>query len=358
MENNYDFNTYNINEGYYEKYSQNMIKSARSTFSRFSLSLFLYVVIAYAVSFVAEFLIIIFLGVEKSSLLFENIYFQWLMGVGPMYLISFPVLFLVTRKMKTAPRIRRKLPFDEFLIFFLISQAVMFAGNVIGTTITDLISAVFKIEITDATSELIESSPIWLIILVAVVIGPIIEELIFRKLMIDRLSRFGDGIAILVSSVAFGLFHGNLHQLFYATFLGFMLGYIYTRTGNCLYTILLHMLINFFGSVAVLPILDSYSVIEELSALFATGKMVAYDFHVFVTNLLTVASYSVIQYALVGAGTVLAILNFKNRVFSDFQKVSEFKLPKEKRANVILLNVGTILFLVISLILTVLSLFL
>ena len=48
----------------------------------------------------------------------------------------------------------------------------------------------------------------------------------FRKLIIDRMSIYGDKLAIIVSSIAFGLFHGNFYQIFYATLIGFILGYV------------------------------------------------------------------------------------------------------------------------------------
>ena len=39
----------------------------------------------------------------------ENIYFSWVLGVGPMYLIGLPILLLITRNMQTKKRERQKL---------------------------------------------------------------------------------------------------------------------------------------------------------------------------------------------------------------------------------------------------------
>ena len=57
--------------------------------------------------------------------------------------------------------------------------------------------------------------------------------------------------AILLSGFMFDLFHKNLQQFIYATVIGIIFAYIYIRTGRLRYSIILHMLINFMGSVVV-----------------------------------------------------------------------------------------------------------
>ena len=45
-----------------------------------------------------------------------------------------------------------------------------------------------------------------------VICAPILEEYIFRKLIVDRTVKYGQGVAIVLSGLMFGLFHGNLNQ--------------------------------------------------------------------------------------------------------------------------------------------------
>ena len=66
-----------------------------------------------------------------------------------------------------------------------------------------------------------------------VIVGPIFEEWLFRKQLIDHTRKYGEKTAILLSGLAFGLFHMNLFQFFYAFLLGLMFGYVYTRTSSC-----------------------------------------------------------------------------------------------------------------------------
>jgi membrane protease YdiL (CAAX protease family) len=84
------------------------------------------------------------------------------------------------------------------------------------------------------------------------VLAPIFEELIYRKLIIDRTRRYGELTAITYSALAFGLFHCNIYQLFYAFALGLIFGYVYVRTGNILMTIVMHMIVN-SSSVIMAP---------------------------------------------------------------------------------------------------------
>ena len=358
MNGNYDYSTHTSAHGnepdYYAMYTQEKTAEARNVFSRYNLALFLFTVIAYAVIIVAEVFIILFLGRDGALRFFDNVYVEWIFGVGPMYLIAFPIFVLLIKGMKTAKREKKKMSAGEFLSLLLIGEGLMFVGNIIGQTLNSFIGAILGREVTNSTSELIDNSPIWLIFLVTVILAPIIEELMFRKFMIDRFSRYGDLLAVIVSSVAFGLFHGNFYQFFYATMLGFILGYIYTRTRNVKYSILMHMIINFFGSVAVMPLLDIISNLGVMMSILETGGQI--DFSAFIQNTFIIASYYVIQFAIYIAGIVTLIFYITHRLFK-FENKYDYKLQRERTAGVILLNVGTILFLAASLVLFGISIF-
>ena len=79
--------------------------------------------------------------------------------------------------------------------------------------------------------------------------APLTEEISFRGLM---LSRFNKGlpawIGIVISSVLFGLVHGNAIWFVYAALLGAIFCLIANRTGSILPTLLLHILFNAVGT--------------------------------------------------------------------------------------------------------------
>lgn len=79
-------------------------------------------------------------------------------------------------------------------------------------------------------------------------IAPIFEELIFRNFLQKKLSkRYSISVSIIFSSFLFAISHVSLNQLTTAFFLGLILGYVFHKTKNIIYPILLHSLSNFFA---------------------------------------------------------------------------------------------------------------
>jgi membrane protease YdiL (CAAX protease family) len=74
-------------------------------------------------------------------------------------------------------------------------------------------------------------------------IGPIVEELIFRGAIMRSLERFGLNFSIVISSLIFGLFHIFTVQAVFAFFIGMILGYIASRY-SLKWSILAHIMIN------------------------------------------------------------------------------------------------------------------
>lgn len=196
-------------------------KRARGRFSRFFLALSLYTLVSYAVMVGASYLAA--LPRFEGNAFLASPEFTVLMNCIAMYVIALPILYLTVFKMKGATRYKTRMSAKEFAMLFFVSYALMIAGSFIGTIVNETIGTALGKEITDSTAELISDIPLWLTVAVPVIIGPIVEEFIFRKLLMDKLGTYGDRLAISVSAIAFGLFHGNLSQFFYAVFLGFVL---------------------------------------------------------------------------------------------------------------------------------------
>ena len=337
-----------------DSYRDLMCKDARRSFSRFHLGLFAYIASAYVLGILAELFLLIFFK-ESYEGIVTSLAYQWIMGVAPMYLVGLPVLYIIVKPMPKSSHQKSKLTLGEFLIFFAIAQALMIIGNTIGTTLNDFFGALLGDEISNSTSELIESSPIWVTLIVAVIIGPVVEELIFRKLMLDRLSRFGAWPAILISGFSFGLFHGNFYQFFYAALLGVLLAFITVKTGNWIYSVIMHVIINFFGSVAVMPIIEISEKFTEALENAAAGQSI--DMADFVIGGMAVISYAIVEYAAAIAGIVLLVLAIRNKWFK-IKSTAEANIPRESIFSVVFFNVGTIIFFVTSMILFLISIIL
>ncbi len=81
--------------------------------------------------------------------------------------------------------------------------------------------------------------------LMIAVAAPILEETLFRGIILKAmLKKYTPWKAIIISAVAFGVFHLNPWQFLYATVIGIYLGYIYWKTRSLFYPILIHFLLN------------------------------------------------------------------------------------------------------------------
>jgi membrane protease YdiL (CAAX protease family) len=77
------------------------------------------------------------------------------------------------------------------------------------------------------------------------VVGPIVEELMYRGAgMTLLLARYGAPVAVLVTSLAFGLGHGLLRALAALVFFGLVIALLRLRTRSLYPCILVHSLFN------------------------------------------------------------------------------------------------------------------
>ena len=165
------------------------------------------------------------------------------------YILPLPIFLYLMNKLEKQEINSNKLTIKKFIVYIAISLTLMWIGNLIGLTITEILGNLIQSEIANPIVETIDSSSIYTNLLLMVIMAPIFEEIIFRKLLIDRTIKYGKGVSILLSALIFGLFHGNLNQFFYAFLIGGFFAYVYIKTGKIIYTILLHLTVNFFGSI-------------------------------------------------------------------------------------------------------------
>ena len=67
------------------------------------------------------------------------------------------------------------------------------------------------------------------IILFTCIVGPVFEEILFRDIILNLLKILGNKSAIIISSILFGIYHGNIEQAIYAILIGIILGYVATE---------------------------------------------------------------------------------------------------------------------------------
>lgn len=160
-----------------------------------------------------------------------------LLSTGAMVL-GIVVLWLLYRKKDPMPLERHKaLP------------VVCLAGGFMALTMNLLIGyiylAVSKGSIPESNNDM--HLPIIIAIIMYVVASPIVEEFVFRWLMQGRIKRMlGRSIAVIVTALFFGIYHGSLLQGIYAFIMGIALSCVYDWTNSLLAPILFHMSANAF----------------------------------------------------------------------------------------------------------------
>ncbi len=302
---------------------------ARRTYSRTMLNLALYAVIGEALIFAVT-LMLQLTGhpVDKLS---NTV--RYAVHFGIMYLISFPLYLLLSKPIAASKPPRHKLGFWQWLLCFCMSEGMAVTGALAGAVVTYIISALFHIETgTDFLQTGFSSEGYGLFTLAAAFGAPIVEEMLFRKVLIDRIRKYGEGTAILLSGILFGLYHGNFTQFFYAAMLGMFFAYIYLRTGNILNTIFLHMAINTLSSVVAGTLMRNIGW-ERIRSI-ASGDIS--EAMKLLPKLIPFLIYDAVIYSVAIAGIIVLIVNRK-KIHLEAPLI---RLPQDKQFKTACINIG------------------
>ena len=275
---------------------------------------------------------------------------MWIGSFAPVYLVAIPVGLLIMRKLPTQKPEDNKLSFRQLFVFIPMSMCLMYIGNLIGNALSMLLSG------GQAQNALMnyamDTNPIK--ILVVVILAPLLEEFVCRKQIIDRTRQYGEKTAVFLSAFVFALLHKNLFQFFYAFALGIIFAYIYTRTGRLRYSVILHAVVNFLGSV-VAPWVLSYVDLEAIANLDPNlpAEELMQTIMSILPGYLLLMVYANLLMGLSIFGLVLLLIRRKKTQWQQ----SDALLPQDKAGKTVLLNVGMILYMVISTIFIIAALF-
>lgn len=103
-------------------------------------------------------------------------------------------------------------------------------------------------------NELINNSSWILLFVEIVIIAPVFEEIIFRGIILNgMLKKYSPKKAIIVSSLIFGLIHGNLPQGLNAFVLGLVIATVYYYTRSLYISMFMHAANNFLVFFIIVP---------------------------------------------------------------------------------------------------------
>ncbi len=319
--------------------SEEQLKSTRKHFSKLGLAYLLGMLAITLVQMAASMII-----QEIAPQLLASYDSSFLSMMVPMYLIGYPIMILLIRLVpaSTEPVEKKKMSIGKWICAFIMCYACLYLSNLVGTLITTIIGIFKQGAVGNVVLDITSNVSMPTMILVMVIGAPIAEEIIFRKLLVDRVIAYGEGLAIFMSGFMFGLFHGNLNQFVYAFVLGAFLAFIYVRTRNIIYTIAIHMGINLLGSVVATFILEKSGFMELYDMLMTTTDEAAL-MELIMSNIGGLAIYMIYACAIMLVVLIgIILLAVKHKSFK-LQPV-EGALQKGERFKIVFLNVGMILF--------------
>ncbi len=189
------------------------------------------------------------MGIPISSVeafIAEPIINMLLQTVMMIFMLLLPFLILArTEKIKTGESISFAAPKRKITLPFIMAASaygflISAVANVLIAFLMSLGVSVPNVDITYPTD-----IPGIIITVIAVVLMPsFVEEFAIRGVVLGMLRRYGDGFAIVCSSLIFGLMHASITQIPYAFLFGIILAIAAIKTESIWTSVVLHMINN------------------------------------------------------------------------------------------------------------------
>ncbi len=185
-------------------------------------------------------------GVNEFNFVTEPAFLQFLQVVLSTVMFTFPFILLFSAGGFSVSRlVKFKRPKKQDLLpFFLLGISFCAFAN-ISVSIIGNIFASLGIDYQVDFGEKPQGVLGFMLTFIATAIVPaLVEEFACRGIVLGALRKFGDGFAVLCSSILFGVMHGNFQQIPFAFLVGLVLGYITVKTNTIWIAVAVHCFNN------------------------------------------------------------------------------------------------------------------
>lgn len=316
-------------------------KQAKKVFSRLGWSYIAGTAAVYLLQGIA----VVVISLIDSSLL-DSMTVNLLLSGITVYAVGMPLILLLASGMEREPIERHKMKWWQYALALIMCYSLMYVSNILGTMVTTVIGVLKGSDVENNVASYVTNGNMLLNFVLMVVIAPIVEEYVFRKVIVDRTVRYGQGMAIAASGIMFGLFHGNLNQFAYAVGLGAFFAFLYIKTGNIKITMTMHAIINFMGSMVAGWLLKAVDFDKLNEVVSADSPDLEAMTALLMDNLggwMLLALYGMLLFGVVIAGIVLFIVFFKRFKLEP----GRVEIPKGWKLDVLFANTGMLTFCVI-----------
>lgn len=184
-----------------------------------------------------------------------------------------PLFFLlVTKKdMRSTLRLKKNIDAVQIILLILVSLGAFFAVQLVNASFLEFLIS-FMGEPSDISPMADATNVSQLLFELVIIAGlpAICEEIFFRGFVMRSFERYSPVLAVIISSVAFAIMHGNLQQILYAFILGLILGTVVMVTDSLLAGTLMHFTLN------ATSVILSYPPVYELYENFASNYLDIY----------------------------------------------------------------------------------
>ena len=147
--------------------------------------------------------------------------------------------------------------------------AVSIMGQTTAALILSIIALIFSktedfAQVAQALNSRSSMLANFLLYFYACLLGPVLEEIIFRGIVLDSMKEYNERFAIVFSSLIFGLMHCNFPQAINAFIIGLIFGTLYIRSGSLLPSVILHILMNTITSLSQVMTYSSPDIADKL----------------------------------------------------------------------------------------------
>lgn len=164
----------------------------------------------------------------------------------------------------------------QILMCMLLVAGIMvsffYTHAVFGYDMADLFGTE-EITVSDIPTSPLSPFFVFVYLILTAVCPAVVEEMLFRGIVLRGLEQFGSVFAILCSSLMFSFLHGSFQMMILQFLIGVAIAVVVTVTGNCLLGSVMHFFNNSFAVVAGLFMNHSLSEVFPSDAVYLFGSL-------------------------------------------------------------------------------------
>ncbi len=170
-------------------------------------------------------------------------------------------------------KVTKAIPFKTLKIstFFMIILYVISLFPLVS--FVNSVSMLFVENMVSSISEEVLAMPMWTMLISIGLVGPFVEEFVFRGFILQSYQRTGRIIgSIVLSSILFGMMHLNFNQFAYGTVMGIMFCLLVEATGSIWSSFFAHALFNSIEVVYMYAMPDIFNEADEVLEEYSIGN--------------------------------------------------------------------------------------